>query len=71
MDGIKQPKNSSAKIKANNRYRAKTYKRILLDIRPEIDEEIRNEAKEKGLSVTSYLVGLHKKHMEEKNGENQ
>ena len=65
-----KPKNSAAKIQANNKYRAKTYKRILLDIRPEIDEEIRATAKEEGVSITSYLVGLHKKHIEEKKRQN-
>ena len=61
-----KPKNSQARIKANNRYRTKTYKRLAMDIRPEVVEEIKETAAAEGLSVTSYLVGLHKKHIAEK-----
>ena len=39
-----KPKNSQARIKANNRYRAKTYKRLAMDIRPEVVDEIKETA---------------------------
>ncbi len=63
-----KPKNRESKIKANNKYKNKTYKRIAIDIRPETAEEIKNTAKSEGKSIAGYITDLHKKHIEETTG---
>ncbi|MBR5088118.1 MAG: hypothetical protein IK093_01680 [Ruminiclostridium sp.] len=70
MDETNQNKTSRSQIKAVMKYKSKTYKRLAMDLRPELIDEIKAAAAREGLSVTSYLVGLHKKHIEEQNGEN-
>ena len=60
-------KTSRSQIRATMKYKSKTYKRLGMDLRPELISEIKETAAAEGLSVTSYLVGLHKKHLAEKN----
>ena len=62
----KQKKTSDSQIKAVMKYKSKTYKRIVMDLRPEVIESIKAAAQREGLSVTKYLVGLHEKHVEDK-----
>lgn len=50
------PKNSKAKIRANNRYAQKTYKNINIKIKPEEAENIRNIADKHGLSIARLIV---------------
>lgn len=51
-----QKKNSAAKIKANNRYKNKTYKRIAIDIKPDQAEYIKNKARSLKLSIAQLIV---------------
>ena len=63
---MKDNKNSPAKIAANNRYTKSHYKQLKINIKPETADEIKETAAAEGQSVTSYLVGLHKKHISDK-----
>ena len=55
-------KNSDAKIKANNKYKNKTYKRIDIDIRPEIADYIKQVADKKGLSLPQLIINAIKEY---------
>lgn len=57
MDSAKnKPKNSRAKIEANNRYKNKTYKRIAIDIKPTEADYIRDTAKKYNLSIAQLIL---------------
>ncbi len=58
----KQRKSSDARIKASEKYRAKTYKRLAIDYRPEQIEDIKATAKAEGKSMAGYIWDLHIKH---------
>ncbi len=49
-------KNSDAKIKANDRYKNKTYKRIAIDIKPNQADFIRDTAKKNNLSIAQLII---------------
>lgn len=51
-----QRKNSAARIRANNKYKNKTYKRIAIDIRPEQAEAIRTKAKAYNISIAQLII---------------
>ena len=54
MDNIK--KNSDAKIKANNKYKNSHYKRLAIDVKPDVAEKIKDHAEENNQSVASFIV---------------
>ena len=66
MPDDKPNKTSPSQIRAVMKYKAKNYKRLVMDLRPEVLNEIKETAAAEGQSVTSYLVGLHKKHISDK-----
>lgn len=51
-----KPKNSRAKIEANNRYAQKTYKNISIKIKPHEAEYIRSTAKKFNLSIAQLII---------------
>lgn len=55
MDNV-QKKNSDAKIKANNRYKNKAYKRIAIDIKPDQADFIRDTAKKNNISIAQLII---------------
>ena len=59
-------KNSAAKIAANNRYTAKTYKQLKCDIKPEDYYLIDAYVKELGTSKAKFIVGACKYFIENK-----
>lgn len=54
MDNNK--KNSDAKIKANNKYKNSHYKRLAIDIKPEVADKIKGFAEENNQSLASFIV---------------
>ena len=59
------------KTEYKKQYNKEKYKQIKVSYKPEDAEEIKTAAAGEGKSIAGYILGLHKKHMEEKNGENQ
>lgn len=53
-------KNSSAKIKANARYTAKTYKQLKVNIKPEDYETIANHCTDHNISKAKFIVAACK-----------
>ena len=51
-----KPKNSRAKIIANNRYTAKHYKNINIKIKPDGADFIRDTAKKNNLSIAQLIL---------------
>ena len=49
-------KNSTAKIKANNKYKDAHYSRIAAYLKPEEAERIRTAAKDRGLSIAQMIL---------------
>ena len=49
-------KNSQAKIKANNKYKNKTYKRIGIDVKPEQALYIRAKAERLNISIAQLII---------------
>lgn len=58
-------RNSEAKIRANNRYRKKTYVRIAVDIRPEEALLIREKAQAYKMSLARLIVEAVKAYSED------
>ena len=56
---------SSAQIKATKKYDKKTYYRPTIMLRREYEDAIHNRAKELNLSMSSYILALIKKDLEE------
>lgn len=56
MPIAQKPKNSEARIRANNKYRKKTYIRLALDLRPDDLKRITDYAAEYGLPRTRYII---------------
>lgn len=61
-----EKKNSDARIKANNKYNAKTYKKISLNVRISDYEKIKNYIDAMGISANSYIIELIKKDLQSK-----
>lgn len=49
-------KNSAAKIKASNKYNAKTYKHITLNVKLNEFEKIQAEVQKQGVSMNSFIL---------------
>ena len=55
---------SKAQIKANNKWNKKAYYRPSICVRREHEEDIRNRAKELGMSMSEYIQTLIKTDLE-------
>lgn len=60
----KKPKNSAARIRANNKYNDKTYDRINIAIKKGGKEKIQAAAAAVGESINSYVINAILKRME-------
>lgn len=56
MPNAQKPKNSEARIRANNKYRKKTYIRLALDLRPEDLKRITDYAALYKMPRTRYII---------------
>ena len=56
MENSVNKKASAARIKANAKYNAKTYKRVTLSIRLNEFEKIQAEVQKQGVSMNSFIL---------------